>query len=202
MPRLVLASASPRRAELLSAAGFDFEVVAADIDERRWPDEAPADHVVRLAIDKARAVQTNLTDQQINRPIVQSPDRPIILGADTAVVVGSRVLGKPRDREDAAEMLRALSGRTHEVLTGVAILVGDRLATGCATTAVTFEELSAAEIEWYVATDEPMDKAGAYAVQGRASRFVSRIEGPYANVVGLPIETVYRLLKQLSLGQT
>ncbi|MBI3264333.1 MAG: septum formation inhibitor Maf [Acidobacteria bacterium] len=183
--RLVLASASPRRAELLSAAGFVFDVVPAAIDETLRAGESAADHVTRLAAEKARTV-----DSADSRPV---------LGADTEVVIDGRELGKPRDREDAARMLRLLSGRTHQVLTGVAICLGERLVTECVISTVTVAPLSASEIEWYVATGEPLDKAGAYAVQGRASRFIARIEGSYSNVVGLPIETVYRLLKRLGL---
>lgn len=187
MSRLVLASASPRRLDLLEAAGFRVDVVPADVDETRWPDEAPGEHVLRLAAEKATAVRDRHADLSA-RPIV---------GADTTVVVDGRVLGKPRDHADAAGMLRALSGRTHHVLTGVAMCLGPTLLTERVTSAVTFVELSASEIEWYVASGEPMDKAGAYAIQGLASRFIVGIEGSYSNIVGLPIEAVHRLLKQL-----
>ncbi|MBI4475640.1 MAG: septum formation inhibitor Maf [Acidobacteria bacterium] len=187
MSRLVLASASPRRAELLRAAGYDFEVVAAHIDEARWPDESPDDHVVRLAAEKAAAVRDRASE---------FGTRPI-LGADTTVVIDDRMLGKPRDRAEAVEMLRALSGRPHRVLTGVAVSLGERLVKHCAATTVWFAELGPSEIDWYVSTGEPMDKAGAYAVQGLASRFITRIDGSYSNVVGLPVETVYLLLKDL-----
>lgn len=187
MSRLVLASTSPRRAELLSAAGFVFDVVPADIDETLRPGESASGHVTRLAVEKARAVRTRA-------PALAT--RPII-GADTAVVMDERVLGKPRGRKEAVEMLRALSGRTHQVLTGVAIYLGEALVTDCIASAVTFLPLSAPEIEWYVATGEPMGKAGAYAAQGRASRFIASIEGSYSNVVGLPLEAVHQLLKRL-----
>lgn len=187
MSRLVLASASPRRAELLAAAGFVFDIVPADIDETLRAGEPAVDYVTRLAAEKARAVRARVPELS----------GPPIIGADTEVVIDRRVLGKPRDHDEATRMLRTLSGRTHQVLTGVAICRGETLLTECVTTAVTFVALSASEIAWYVATGEPMDKAGAYAVQGRASRFISSIKGSYSNVVGLPVGTVYRLLREL-----
>jgi septum formation protein len=206
--RLILASASPRRAELLAAAGFVFDVVPADIDETPRAGEPAADHVTRLAAEKARAVRNgrgpaNRLRQgygESRRSFAKAEAGPYdcpVIGADTAVVVDASVLGKPRDREEAACMLRTLSGRTHQVLTGVAICLGETLLTECVTSAVTVVSLSASEIEWYVATGEPMDKAGAYAVQGKASRFIARIEGSYSNVVGLPVVTVYKLLGEL-----
>ena len=179
--RLVLASASPRRAELLHAAGFTFDVIPADVDERMLPDESPAQYVRRLAEAKANAI----------RPLAAGRT---VLGADTIVVVGGRVFGKPDDAEDARRMLRELSGRTHAVLTGVAI-IGQTRCIDVAETSVEFSELTPEEIDWYIATGEPMDKAGAYAIQGRAARFVTRIDGSYSNVVGLPISLVYALLQ-------
>ena len=176
---VVLASGSPRRAELLRAAGIEFEVIVADIDERVHPGEAPAAYVARLAAEKARAV----AGQAAGRPV---------LAADTAVVVDHDILGKPIDAADARRMLRRLSGRAHQVMTGVCVDGVTRVET----TTVEFASLSDAEIDWYVASGEPMDKAGAYAIQGLASRFVTRIAGSYSNVVGLPIAPVYAILTE------
>lgn len=185
---LVLASRSPRRAELLTRAGYRFEVVAADIDERRRAGEAPAKLVRRLAWEKAAVVAA------------RHPGA-VVLGADTVVVVDDDfVLGKPRGDADAARMLRCLSGRAHDVLTGVALRAPHGRRAGVQSTRVFFRTLSPDEVAWYVATGEPADKAGGYAIQGRASRFVSRIEGSYANVVGLPVELVDRLLGDLGVG--
>jgi septum formation protein len=188
--RLVLASASPRRSELLAAAGWTFEVRAVDVDERQRANEPAADYVVRLAIDKARVAARALHDADTGQ---------VVLAADTAVVVDGEVLGKPVDEADAARMLRLLSGRAHEVLTGVAVAAGGHIETAVDVTRVWFDGLSAADIASYVATGEPADKAGAYAIQGRASRFIPRIEGSYTNVVGLPIATVARLLRGADL---
>lgn len=185
--RLILASQSPRRAELLAAAGFEFDVQAAEIDERRLPGEDPRTFVTRVAADKAAAVAR------------LSPGR-VVVGADTAVVIDDHVLGKPADDREAAEMLRLLSGRTHDVLTGIAVRQGDRELAEAARTRVRFLPLSAKEIAWYVATGEPRDKAGAYAIQGLASRFVDWIEGSYSNVMGLPVASLYRLLQALGVG--
>jgi septum formation protein len=184
--RLILASVSPRRADLLAAAGFAFDVMPVEIDERVLPAERPADYVARLARQKASEVAR------------RNSGRPV-LGADTAVVVDDRILGKPADAAEAGEMLRMLSGRSHDVLTGVAVCLDGREAGEVARTRVRFLQLSQAEIAWYVASGEPYDKAGAYAVQGLASRFVEGIDGSYSNVVGLPVATVYRLLKQLGV---
>ena len=182
LDRIILASASPRRAELLRAAGIDFDVRPADIDEAIRPGEAPGDYVSRLAEAKARAVHERDGNQTV-------------LAADTAVVVDGRILGKPMDEADAKRMLRMIGGRTHEVLTAVSIFhPGEIVDTRMDTTTVEFAELSDADIEWYVSSGEPMDKAGAYAVQGLASRFVTRVEGSYSNVVGLPIALVYQML--------
>src|SRR5688572_18875414 len=180
--RVILASASPRRAELLRAAGIDFDVRPADIDEAIRPGEAPGDYVSRLAEAKARAVHERDGNQTV-------------LAADTAVVVDGQILAKPMDEADAKRMLRMIGGRTHEVLTAVSIFhPGEIVDTRMDTTTVEFAELSDADIEWYVSSGEPMDKAGAYAVQGLASRFVTRVEGSYSNVVGLPIALVYQML--------
>jgi septum formation protein len=183
--RIVLASASPRRRELLAAAGWSFDVDAADVDERRLAGEPPDAYVARVAQLKAEAVA------------VRHPDAAV-LGADTVVVVGGDVLGKPRDAEDAARMLRRLSARAHDVLTGVALASNGRVQARAARTAVWMDSLSADDIADYVASGEPMDKAGAYAIQGLASRFVTRIDGSYSNVVGLPVALVWQLLREAS----
>jgi septum formation protein len=178
---LVLASSSPRRAELLRAAGIPFVVRAAAVDETRQPDEPPRDYVCRLARDKARAVAAAADE--------------LVLGADTTVVAGEACLGKPGDPAEAAAMMRCLAGNTHEVVTGVALVRGGGvLAVELAATRVGFRAMRDDEIAWYVATPEPYDKAGGYAVQGLASRFVTALDGSYSNVVGLPVELVCRLL--------
>ncbi len=177
---LVLASQSPRRAELLRAAGFTFEVRPADVDERLAAGEAPDVAVRRLAEDKARAVEA-------------TPEA-IVLAADTLVVLDGVPLGKPADDAEAADMLRRLAGRSHEVVTGIALRQGTHLVADVATTRVWMSPLSDADIAWYVASGEPRDKAGAYAIQGLASRFIPRIDGSYTNVVGLPVELVVRRL--------
>ena len=181
MRALVLASSSPRRAELLQAAGLPFVIRVAAVDETRHPDEAPDAYVRRLALAKARAAAA-------------APDE-LVLGADTVVVVGAACLGKPVDAADAAAMIRLLAGRSHEVLTAVALVRGGApVAVEVAVTRVTFAPMREADVDWYVATPEPYDKAGGYAVQGLASRFVTGIDGSYANVVGLPVELVCRLI--------
>ena len=187
---LILASASPRRAELLTAAGIPFEIRPARIDEAARPGEDARTYASRVAVDKASAVAGS------------SPGRPV-LAADTVVVIDGLILGKPADADDAKRMLRLLSGRTHEVLTAVVLLAGNNARgtrksvpvsyTAVEVTAVEFVLLSRPEIDWYVATGEPADKAGAYAIQGLASRFVTRIEGSYSNVVGLPVSLVYMM---------
>jgi septum formation protein len=182
--RLILASASPRRADLLSAAGFLFDVRPVEVDERPLEGEAPREYVVRLAIDKARAC-----------PVADPAD--VVVAADTTVVIDGRILAKPIDADDARRMLRALSGRDHEVLTGVAVRYGPQLVSAVEASLVRFLPLVAEEIEWYLGSGEPFDKAGAYAVQGRASRFIERVEGSHANVVGLPVARLYRVLAEL-----
>lgn len=213
---LILASASPRRQDLLRNAGISFIAQPADIDETPLPGESARACAERLAQEKALAVWRT-------RP------RDVVLGADTIVVVGETILGKPIDGEDAARMLRLLAGRVHSVITGVCIVqaavsgqwlvasegrVGhslqvkekvlrteDReLRTASETTLVTMNELTESEIRDYAASGEPMDKAGAYAIQGQASRWVPKIEGDYSNVVGLPVALVYRMLSQLRQG--
>jgi septum formation protein len=180
----VLASRSPRRAELLRAAGFEFSVRAAEVDETPREGEAPRDYVLRLAEEKARAVAAD--------------EGEIVLAADTTVVLGSEIMGKPSDAADAVRILRALSGQRHEVITGICLRRGVRVARDFASTAVWFAELSDAEIADYVSSGEPMDKAGAYGIQGLASRFIDRIEGSYTNVVGLPVALTYRRLRAFS----
>jgi septum formation protein len=191
---IVLASASPRRQELLRNAGIPFTAQPADVDETPLAGESPRDCAERLAREKALAV-------------FQRDPRRCVLGADTIVVVDDVILGKPRDAEDATRMLRLLSGRTHEVITGVC-LVGPVVSGQCSVashtniqiaseaTLVTMCEISDDEIRDYIASGEPVDKAGAYAIQGVASRWIPRIEGDYSNVVGLPGALVYRLLRE------
>lgn len=180
LPTLVLASASPRRSELLRAAGFEFIVRVANVDETLLPNEAADAYVRRLSQVKSQAV---------------AQDGEIVLGADTTVVIGNEIAGKPIDIGDARRMLRMLSGRWHEVLTGVSLIYNQEIQSEVVTTRVKFALMSEAEIEWYADSGEPDDKAGAYAIQGLGSRFIERIEGSYSNVVGLPLETVYRMLK-------
>jgi septum formation protein len=181
--RLILASASPRRAELLRAAGFDFDVVAPHIDEWLRDGESAEHYVRRLAAEKSAAVPLNNND--------------VVLGADTAVVVDGDILGKPADDEQARAMLRRLSGRWHEVMTGISVRRGS-IEKGCVeTTRVRFASLSNTEVAWYVASHEGRDKAGGYAIQGLASRFIPQIEGSYANVVGLPVTSVVELLNDV-----
>jgi septum formation protein len=182
--KLVLASRSPRRAELLRAAGFEFTIRAADIDETPRHGEAPRAYVLRLAEEKARAVQADSDE--------------IVLAADTTVVLGNEIMAKPKDAADAARMLRALAGERHEVITAICIKSGDRVTCDVASTAVWCAPLSDAEIAGYIASGEPMDKAGAYGIQGLASKFIDRIEGSYSNVVGLPMALTYRLISARS----
>lgn len=185
---LVLASASPRRAEILRAVGWSFEAQAADVDETLEPQEKPVAYVERLARAKAETV-------------AQRRLFGLVLGADTVVVApGGRVLGKPRGPGEAREMLASLSGHEHEVLTGVALVRAEtkRAVVAHERTRVRFGALSEAEMDWYVATGEPLDKAGAYAVQGQAALFIEAVIGDYWNVVGLPIRLVYKLARELS----
>ena len=185
--RLVLASASPRRAELLTRAGYAFDVVPANIDERVLDGETPERYVVRLAGAKVDAVAVTYQGR-------------VLLGADTIVTIDKTLLGKPRDPAEAGEMLHRLAGRTHEVLTGVALRLDRAHVSAVERTRVTLTQLSDVEIDWYVRTGEPLDKAGAYGVQDIASRFVTRVEGSYTNVVGLPVSLIDRLLRELAEG--
>lgn len=178
---LVLASSSPRRRQILAAAGIAHTVRPAEVDESVRDGETPESYVERLALAKARATAAGPGD--------------LVLGADTVVVIDGRILGKPAGPRDAARMLEALSGREHQVLTGICLLHGTRVAQAVETTRVRFVPLAPAEIAAYVASGEPMDKAGAYAIQGLASKFIDSIEGCYFNVVGLPVARVYALLK-------
>jgi nucleoside triphosphate pyrophosphatase len=193
--RLVLASRSPRRAELLIAAGFRFETLAVDVDERVRGAEPPADYVRRLASEKSARVFDLLQADGKRHGTADV----VVLGADTAVVVGGVILGKPLDDADAAQMLRRLAGRTHEVLTAVSLRGAGWERSDVAITAVEVAALSDEDIAWYVASGEGRDKAGAYAIQGLAARFIPRIEGSYSNVVGLPIATVHALVAEIAL---
>lgn len=189
--RLVLASASPRRAELLAAAGYVFETLPVDLDERADAGETPAVYVRRLAGEKSAAAFERLGPISDARPVV-------VLGADTTVVVDGQILGKPHDDHEAREMLGRLAGRDHQVLTGISLRTRATEAASVEQTTVWFSALTTAEIDWYVGTGEGRDKAGAYAIQGLASRFVARIDGSYSNVVGLPVQAVAALLEGLS----
>ena len=180
---LVLASASPRRQELLRNTNIPFEVQPAHINEDPLPGEKAKDCAQRLAREKALAIAQ------------KRPNDPV-LGADTVVVIDNQILNKPVDAADAIRMLRLLSGRTHQVITGVCLVANGQLSVSSETTSVQMSEISEKEITDYVATGEPMDKAGAYAIQGIASRWIPRIEGDYSNVVGLPVALVYRMLRQ------
>lgn len=180
--KLILASGSPRRAELLRQAGLPFEVMIPEIDEAPLPDETPAAFVMRTAREKAESI---------------SAAGAVILAADTAVVCEGRILGKPNNKKEAKEMLRSLSDRTHEVMTGVCIRFLDRTDCFHIETQVTFRTLSEKEISDYVASGEPMDKAGAYAIQGGAAKMVRRVAGSYSNVVGLPLCEVVEKLEEL-----
>jgi nucleoside triphosphate pyrophosphatase len=187
--KLILASSSPRRAEILRDARIPFEVLSANVEEASLPNETAMNMIARLAESKARAVAESL-DPNISA---------IVIGADTAVELDGKIFGKPRDAEDAREMIAFLSGRTHKVLTGICAfrLPGKFTKSAVETTAVTFAPLAPDEIESYVASGEPFDKAGGYAIQGRAGRYIPRIEGCYFNVVGLPLARLYALLREL-----
>lgn len=184
--KLILASGSPRRADILTAVGWDFEAIAANVDETRRAGEDALHYVQRLARTKAETVAKKF------------PDRWVI-GADTVVVVDGEILGQPRDDEDARRMLRLLSGKQHQVLTGVALVRGSEAAQVLVdheTTQVRFAEMSTEEIDWYVATGEPRGKAGAYGIQGSAALFIEEIQGEYFNVVGLPVRLVFELSRR------
>lgn len=185
--KLVLASQSPRRAEILRAVGWEFEAIAANIDETRWPREDAVGYVKRLATTKAETIAKKFPES-------------LVLGADTIVVIDQEILGQPRDDDDARRMLELLSGKWHEVLTGVALIGGGhplQLLVEQETTRVRFAEMSAEQIDWYVATGEPKGKAGAYGIQGPAALFIEEIQGDYFNVVGLPVRLVYEMSRRI-----
>ena len=188
--RLVLASASPRRRELLAQAGYSFTVDAADVDESPRMGEKPDAYVLRLAVEKAQAIfaRRAALDEGSNDPL-------IVLGADTSVVLDEEILGKPTDASDARRMLQRLSGRTHRVLTGIAAVTSVGVVSDVETTEVVFAEISSQELDAYCATSEPLDKAGAYGIQGYAARWIPRIDGCYFNVMGLPIARVVKLIE-------
>ena len=186
--RLVLASSSPRRRELLTAAGFEIDIDPADIDERQLPNELPHAYVERLARAKATTVA------------VRHPGR-LVVAADTTVAVGDEILAKPESAADAARMLALISGRSHDVFTGVAVARDGEVRAGVEATVVTVRPIAAEEIHAYVSTGEPLDRAGAYAIQGGAAKFVTRCEGAYDNVVGLPMGLVRRLLDEFGTPQ-
>jgi len=187
---LILASASPRRRELLTQAGVEFSFESADLNEDLLPGEAAAAYVQRLSEEKAQAIWAG-------RLQADTEDDPlIVLGADTCVVCDGRILGKPADAADARRMLEMLSGRTHAVLTGLAAVTRKGVARAVEITQVTFDVVTDAEIAQYIASGEPMDKAGAYGIQGHAARWIPRIEGCYFNVVGLPVARTVALLAE------
>ena len=184
IPKLILASASPRRAEILRSVGWPFEALPAHIDESREEGERADAYVERIALAKAEAAAARAPGS-------------LVLGADTVVVIDDQILGKPCDEGDANRMLRVLNGRRHQVLTGVALVneVTGQSKVAHEVTDVRFAEMSDEEINWYVATGEPMDKAGAYAIQGHGALFIKEIRGDYFNVVGLPVRLLYSLIK-------
>jgi septum formation protein len=193
---LILASASPRRLELLAQAGVTFTAAAAGINEDLLPNEAAAAYVQRLAEEKAQAVWNAHSS-------VDTFDEPLlVLGADTCVVCDGHILGKPTDTADARRMLELLSGRTHAVLTGLAVVTGRKIVRDLEITQVTFNCIDEAEIAQYIASGEPLDKAGAYAIQGYAARWIPRIEGCYFNVVGLPIARTIAMLAEAQAPST
>lgn len=189
--RLILASASPRRSELLRAAGFEFDVRVADLDERVHPGERPEDYVRRLASEKAHAVQGALGAAELDA---------VVIGADTTVVVNGQIFGKAESEAEAEAMLRALSGRPHLVFTGVSVRLGQRELGGVEETQVFVRSLANHDVAWYVQSGEWRDRAGAYAIQGLFGRFIPRIEGSYPSVVGLPVALVADLIGQITAG--
>lgn len=187
--RLILGSASPRRRELLAQIGIDCEVHPVDLDEIANPGEAPLDYVRRLALAKAEACRTLAT----------TPEDAVFLGADTAVVIDGEILGKPRDRADFVTTLRRLSGREHEVLSGVALVCGERQEVRVSSSRVGFGPVSDAAIAAYWETGEPQDKAGGYAIQGHAAAFIHHVSGSYSGVVGLPLFETVQLLRDFGI---
>ncbi len=187
--QIYLASSSPRRSELLTQIGVRFAVIAADTDESRLPDEAPEDYVRRVALDKARMARMRLPAEDA---------RPV-LAADTAVVLDQCILGKPADPEDAARMLRLLAGRTHRVLTGVALVLPTHDWTAISASRVTFRPIREDEMQRYWRTGEPLDKAGGYGIQGYGAVFVAHLEGSYSGVMGLPLFETAQLLERAGI---
>lgn len=185
LPKIILASGSPRRSEILKSVGWEFTKDVPDIDETQLPGEKPEAYVQRLARTKAETVATRHPAE-------------IVLGADTTVVIGGQIIGKPVDAADAKRMLTMLAGRWHEVLTGVAMVQNGDSHVGLQTTRVKFVKMSEAEVDFLVEKGDPLDKAGAYAVQAQAALFIENIEGDYWNVVGLPVSLVYRLISELA----
>jgi len=199
---LILASASPRRRELLAQAGFSFTVESADVDESPREGEEPAAYVLRLAVEKAQAVFARHANPTHDDEAVMNgtPDVLIVLGADTTVVCDGHILAKPEDAADAMRMLRRLSGRTHQVMTGVAAVTHAGVFSGVETTKVVFAPIPESELAAYCATEEPLDKAGAYGIQGYAARWIPRIDGDYFNVMGLPIASTAKLIEAALAG--
>ena len=195
--RLILASGSPRRRELLAQHGFAFDVLASDIDESVRPGEAPGHYVERLAREKAVAVLTSVADGLPTG--ATAPVDITVVGADSTVAISDEILGKPADAEEAKTMLRRLSGTTHQVFTGVAV-IRHEVVSVCVRTNVTFAPMTEHEINWYVNTGEPFDKAGGYGIQGPAGSFVERIEGNVQNVIGLPMHHLVLLLAKVGLS--
>jgi septum formation protein len=193
---LVLASASPRRRELLAQVGYRFTIHPAQIPEDPLPRESPEGYVTRLAQEKAEAVYRELmaANECTNKESLDGQSCLTVLGADTTVTLDDAILGKPADAADAARMLRMLAGRKHRVMTGVAVVSAAGTKAAAETTEVEFLAMSEAEIAAYIASGEPMDKAGAYGIQGRAARWIPRVDGCYFNVMGLPLALVCRLL--------
>ena len=185
LPKLILASGSPRRSEILSFIGWKFEKQIADIDETEHINELPVDHVKRLAREKALFIAAKNNDS-------------LVLGADTTVVIDNKIIGKPVDLENAREMINMLSGKWHDVLTGVALVKNSTYMVDVQKTRVKFKELNREEVEFLVKNGKPLDKAGAYAVQAQAALFIDKIEGDYWNVVGLPISLVYKMTKNFT----
>jgi septum formation protein len=188
-PKIILASESPRRRELLASLGLDFDIIVSGVEEDRLEKETPEQHAIRLAIEKATSVSE------------QYPDA-VVIGADTIVIIDNEILGKPADEKHALQMLRKLSGRTHQVITGFAILKNTKvLVHTCIRSFVTFKVLSEEELNWYVQTVEPYDKAGAYAVQGIGAFFIKKIEGSFTNVIGLPLAEIVEALRKIEAFQ-
>ena len=187
-PPIYLASNSPRRSELLTQIGVDFTVLAVNVDESRLNNEAPIDYVKRVAVAKAQAGWDTLSE--FNR-------RPV-LGSDTSVVLADIILGKPINDDDARAMLQQISGRTHQVMTAVAVVTATQIQCKLNISQVTFTAMTESDIDWYIATQEGTDKAGAYAVQGLAALFIDKIQGSYSSIMGLPLRETGLLLQQIT----